>query len=220
MTTRIRFLVAFLVVQGQYRFRISLSLNTPQKHESNYENYLRCVCYYVSVLLALLACLDLWDSHLSSSLLTKYGVCMLSGGKSKRTVDVNCFAAEKTYSEISEELERNDRRKDLWAKALQKSRGDEYKANTLYIQYRAQFIRDEAETAKELSRESSATIIQSYITKLEIPDPGKKKQLQIIPSHSISKKYREKKCYKCGGKVPLEVKPCPGCHCNSFVFCR
>jgi len=145
---------------------------------------------------------------------------MLSRRKSERTVDVDCFDLEKIYSEVREEVEANDRLKDLWAKALQKSRGDKDKANTLFAQYRAQLIRGEAETAKVLLRESSAAIIQNYITNIGIPDPKEKKQLQNIPNRPMSQKSRKKKCYKCRSKVSLEVKPCPTCNCNSFVFCN
>ena len=145
---------------------------------------------------------------------------MSLGGKSKRIVAVNRFVQEKTYGQVLEEIESNVRRKGLWAKALQKSRGNEHKAHTLYIEYRAQSIKDEAETAKVLSRETSATIIQNYITKMERHDPEKKKRLQNVPSNLMSQKYQEKKCYKCGKKVSLAVKPCPGCSCNSFVFCN
>ena len=144
---------------------------------------------------------------------------MFSGGKSKGTIDVNCFVQEETCSEVLEEVESSYRQKDLWARALQKSRGDEYKANALYINYRAQFIKDEIETAKALLREPSTTIIQNYITKMGLHTPVIKKRSQNVPRNLMSQKYQEKKCYKCGEKVPLEVKPCPGCNCNSFVFC-
>jgi len=145
---------------------------------------------------------------------------MLAKGGSKRIVDVNCFALEKAYGEVPEEVQSNDRLKDLWAKALQKSRGNKEKANTLYAQYRAQLIRDETETAKVLLRESSATIIQSYIAKIETPDAKEKKPLQNMPNSPTSQKTRKKKCYKCRSKVSMEVKPCPICNCNSFVFCN
>ena len=145
---------------------------------------------------------------------------MLAKGGSKRIVDVDCFDLEKAYGEVLEEVQSNDRLKDLWAKALRKSRGNKEKANTLYAQYRAQLIRDETETAKVLLRESSATIIQSYIAKIETPDAKEKKPLQNMPNSPTSQKTRKKKCYKCRSKVSMEVKPCPICNCNSFVFCN
>ena len=151
---------------------------------------------------------------------TKDGACMLAKGGSKRIVDVNCFDLEQANSKVLEEVASNDRLKELWAKALKKSRGNEYKAKTLYVQYRAQLIRDEAETAKKLLREPSATIIQNYITKMGAPDPKEKKQLQNRPKSPTAQKSRKKKCYKCRVKVSLEVKPCPICNCNSFVFCN
>lgn len=145
---------------------------------------------------------------------------MLSKGESKRIVAMRRFDLEKTYSEVLEEVQSNDRLKDLWAKALQKSRGDEHKAKALYAQYRAQLIRDETETAKALLGESSATIIQSYISKMRTPEPKEKNRLQNMPSSLMSPKSRKKKCYKCRNKVSLEVRPCPICNCNSFVFCN
>ena len=145
---------------------------------------------------------------------------MSSGGESKRTVDVNRFGQEKINDEVLEEIESNDRRKGLWVTALQKSRGDEHKAMTLYIKYREQFIKGETKTAKELSRVPSTTIIQNYITKIERHDPKRKEFSQNAPSNLMSQNSRKKKCYKCGKKISLEVKPCPKCNCNSFVFCN
>ncbi len=145
---------------------------------------------------------------------------MSSGGELKRTVDAKRFVQENIQGEVREEIESNERRKGLWVKALQKSRGDEHKAMTLYVKYREQCIRVETEVAKELLGAPSSIIIQNYITKMGRPRSERNKRLEDGPSCSMAQINRQKKCYKCGKKIPLEVKPCPKCNGNSFVFCN
>ena len=144
---------------------------------------------------------------------------MSLGEMTKRNGAQNCLVEEKILKQVDEEIESNVRRKGLWAKALQKCRSNEQKANVLYIKYRAQSIKDEADIAKVLSKEPPAAIIQNYISKALKQEPVKKKQLQKVPSVSMSQKDHKKKCYKCGKVVSLAIKPCPHCNCNSYVFC-
>lgn len=55
---------------------------------------------------------------------------------------------EKIYEKVVQELAQGHRRDGLWAKALAVSNGVDEKAKALYIQYRVQSIRDEAELLK------------------------------------------------------------------------
>ena len=67
--------------------------------------------------------------------------------KSQKAVDrIN---EEKIYEAIVKELQQGIRREGLWAKALAKSEGNESKAKSLYIEFRAQSITDEIELAKQ-----------------------------------------------------------------------
>jgi len=52
---------------------------------------------------------------------------------------------EKYYELVASELENGMRKKGLWLKALSKSNGDENKANSLYVSFRVQAIKDEFE---------------------------------------------------------------------------
>ena len=74
--------------------------------------------------------------------------------KTKQTAIVNRLVEEKIYEQVLREIESGLRRDGLWAKALQKGRGNEQEAKALYIEYRVQSIKDESEIAKVLSEES------------------------------------------------------------------
>ncbi len=139
--------------------------------------------------------------------------------KTKRTVAVEQLIERNTSEKLLEEIELCARRKKIWARAIQKSRGNEKKATTLYLEYRIQAIKDEVEIAKALLEEHSATIIQGYISKMEQRDSEKKKRLHNITGNEMPQKYQRKKCYKCRKMMILAVKTCPNCNCNSFVFC-
>jgi hypothetical protein len=65
--------------------------------------------------------------------------------KVKQTAIADRLVEEKLYELVHRELESGERRDGLWAKAFQNSQGDEQKANALYIGYRVQSIKDEAE---------------------------------------------------------------------------
>jgi hypothetical protein len=139
--------------------------------------------------------------------------------KAKRKVAVEQLFERNTSEKSLEELEFCARHKKVWARALQKSRGNEKEAAALYLEYRAQAIKDEVEIAKALLEEHSAIIIQGYISKMEQRDFEKQKRQHNTPGNEISPKYLRKKCYKCRKMVVLAMKTCPSCNCNSFVFC-
>lgn len=71
--------------------------------------------------------------------------------KAKQTAIVNRLVEEKIYEQVLREIESGLRRDGLWAKALQESRGNEQEAKALYIKFRVQSIKDEAEIAQTLS---------------------------------------------------------------------
>ena len=67
--------------------------------------------------------------------------------KVKQTAIVDRLVEEKLYAQVLREIESGLRRDGLWAKAFQKSHGNEQKAKALYYEYRIQSIKDEAEIA-------------------------------------------------------------------------
>jgi len=76
--------------------------------------------------------------------------------KVKQTSVVARLVEEKLYERVLREIEAGVRRDGLWAKALQKSSGNEEKAKALYIEYRVQSIKDEAEISTALSDQNLA----------------------------------------------------------------
>jgi len=73
--------------------------------------------------------------------------------KAKQTAIVSRLVEEKIYGQVLREIESGFRRDGLWAKALQKSRGNEQETKAFYIEYRVQSIKDESEIAETLSTE-------------------------------------------------------------------
>lgn len=76
---------------------------------------------------------------------------MLLWKKAKQTAIVNRLIEEKIYEQVLREIESGLRRDGLWAKAIQRSRGNEQHAKALYIEYRVQSIKDEGKIAEALS---------------------------------------------------------------------
>jgi hypothetical protein len=70
-------------------------------------------------------------------ILSKICYLVLSAPKSKR------FKDEKIYSQVLSEIESNDYRKGLLAKALSEASGNEEKSRAIYIKLRYQSIKDE-----------------------------------------------------------------------------
>ena len=70
-------------------------------------------------------------------ILSKICYLALSAPKSKR------FKDEKIYSQVLSEIESNDYRKGLLAKALSQASGNEEKSRAIYIKLRYQSIKDE-----------------------------------------------------------------------------
>ena len=70
-------------------------------------------------------------------ILSKICYLALSAPKSKRLKD------EKIYNQVLSEIESNDYRKGLLAKALSEANGNEEKSRAIYIKLRYQSIKDE-----------------------------------------------------------------------------
>ncbi len=71
--------------------------------------------------------------------------------KSKQIAITNRLAEEKEYEQVFHEIETGLLKGGLWAKALQKSSGNEREAKALYIKYRLQSIRDERDILKAIT---------------------------------------------------------------------
>ena len=121
--------------------------------------------------------------------------------KIKRTAISDRLIEEKLYEQVLREFESGVRRDGLWAKAFQKSRGDEQKANALYLKYRVQSIKDETEIDNMLAESANES---------DIPRSQKR---QVHHRH----KGPEAQCKTCGyvvfGVASEEAKKhkCPDC---------
>lgn len=131
---------------------------------------------------------------------------------------------EKLYEKVLQELAQGHRRDGLWARALAKSNGIEGKAKGLYIQYRVQSIKDEAEVfnaiADEVAKQEEAE--KQLESKLDTERRKKKldsKKRQGIVNHHWSDNSRSHKhilvCSSCGdmhhGFGFSKCKECGGC---------
>lgn len=63
---------------------------------------------------------------------------------------------EKIYAAVLNEMQQGIRREGLWAKAIAKSEGNENKATSLYLEYRAQSLADELQEEQNKARAVSA----------------------------------------------------------------
>jgi len=80
---------------------------------------------------------------------------------------------EQLYEQVIQELSQGEKRAGLWAKALADSDGSEQRAESLYIRYRVQSIKDEIdimegiveEAAKQVARDKRNDPPHSFIYK-------------------------------------------------------
>lgn len=116
--------------------------------------------------------------------------------KVKQAAIVDRFVEEKLYEQALHEFQMGMRRDGLWAKAFRKSNGDKQKANALYLEYRVQSIKDEAEISgvllgqREQERNSLSNDINVKANSVE-NQPHKK-------IHFTRHKGYELQCAKCG----------------------
>lgn len=76
--------------------------------------------------------------------------------KTRRAAAIGRLQEEELYAQAHREIERGIRRDGLWAKALQRAHGREHEAKALYIQYRVQSLKDEAELAEMVAEAKAA----------------------------------------------------------------
>ena len=62
---------------------------------------------------------------------------------------------EELYAIVMDEISTGIRKEGIWGKALAKSEGDETKAQSLYITYRVQSLKDELELSKYIVEDKS-----------------------------------------------------------------
>lgn len=62
---------------------------------------------------------------------------------------------EKLYEEVAQDLDRGKRREGIWAKALANSNGSESQAQSLYIKYHVQALKDELQLQNETNQEAT-----------------------------------------------------------------
>lgn len=101
--------------------------------------------------------------------------------KAKQAAIVDRLVEEKLYEQVFHEVKSGKWRDGLWAKAFQKSQGDEKKARALYYQYRIQSLKDEAEI----------TIMHAEQIDKNCED--------ITEISTRKEDQRESFCIKCGG---------------------
>jgi hypothetical protein len=84
--------------------------------------------------------------------------------KIKKQIIAHRFAEEILYEYVLDEIEEEGIvSRGLWAKAIAISEGDDNKANSLYMQYRVQSIRDYVETLNYMKEEITKTHLRRLL---------------------------------------------------------
>jgi hypothetical protein len=109
--------------------------------------------------------------------------------KVKQTAIVDRLVEEQLYEQVLREFESGVRRDGLWAKAFQNSQGDEQKANALYIGYRVQSIKDEAELTDALAGQYEVESKKTHAQLNNAQDEHQQKKTELL------------KCRLCGCMV-------------------
>lgn len=131
--------------------------------------------------------------------------------KIKRRAIADRIAEERLYEQALREIESGVRRDGLWAKAFQKSHGDNQRAKALYVEYRVRSIKDEAEISAALNEQHIEKRTEKDV-KPSLPNIEKDKQ-NPIKSENINRKqsclndcfggYRKSGCCTvCGKPIP------------------
>ena len=92
--------------------------------------------------------------------------------KAKQAAIARRVMEEKLYEQVLREIEAGGRRDGLWAKALQKAKGNEVEAQGLYIQYRVQALRDESEVSRTSIRQLEETTTAPPLLPATRPEGG------------------------------------------------
>jgi hypothetical protein len=106
--------------------------------------------------------------------------------KVKQTAIADRLVEEKLYELVHRELESGERRDGLWAKAFQNSQGDEQKTNALYIGYRVQSIKDEAEITDLIAEKYEAESKKPSVKLDDKQDKHEQEKAELL------------KCRRCG----------------------
>ena len=95
---------------------------------------------------------------------------------------------EQLYEQVVVELSQGKKREGLWAKAMANSDGLEEKAKSLYIKYRVQSIKDEAEITEAVKE-------QEQYNRKNAKDIEYQKRINNVEALLRSKGYRLKSRY-------------------------
>ena len=100
---------------------------------------------------------------------------------------------EQWYEAVVKELENGVKKGGIWAKALERSKGDETKAKAFYITYRIQSMKDAVVVNMGLEEESKRITAKAKIEK-EVAEAkrGEKRKIE----KNISSAVKAKKCIK------------------------
>lgn len=86
--------------------------------------------------------------------------------RKRKEAAVRRIFEEKIYEMVAAEIEESGRRPGLWMKALANSNGDENRAKSRYINYRAQSMMDEAALEREAELERMAALEKEVAERL------------------------------------------------------
>jgi len=112
--------------------------------------------------------------------------------KIQRNAAASRLLEEKLFEQVALELSEGKRRNGLWAKALANCDGNEKKAKSLYIRYRVQSIKDEAEILEVVAEEKKMKI------KTDPRIPTKDPEYILCHKCKFEQWIGYKKCQKCG----------------------
>jgi hypothetical protein len=107
----------------------------------------------------------------------------------KRNIAASRLLEERLYAQVLDELERGIKRQGLWAKAIANSDGVESKAKSIYIKYRLQSMKDEAELLIAVNKE--AKLQEKEEEKLRAEEESKARLLAEIEKNKKDKLAEE-----------------------------
>lgn len=135
--------------------------------------------------------------------------------KVKRSAIADRLVEEKLYEQALHEFELGVRRDGLWAKAFRKSNGDEQKANALYLEYRVQSIKDDAEIAGALLEHFEEERAKTH-AKLS-PPVSNKENGKLDTNKSDHPENKKKKFSQYKGPLPQHKGPEVQCETCGFI---
>jgi hypothetical protein len=103
----------------------------------------------------------------------------------KDNLKVEDINEDEIYEQVLHEIEKDDKVKSTWAKALSQSDGDDKKAQSLYIKSRVEFLVQEKKEQESLSKQEIEILEQKRIAQ-------EKKKMRDIERLEREKKQQEK----------------------------